>query len=167
MPPDETRDTAGVVVYPPLVPLSVLIVGGLADWLAPVDILNRLPGAPRAIVGAALVAGGVALAAAGGRAFRRIGTAVSPLRPTSALAESGIYARLRNPMYVGIALGLLGIVLAFALEWTLLLTLAGLCVLHYGVVLREERYLERKLGDEYRAYMARVPRYGIGGPRYP
>jgi protein-S-isoprenylcysteine O-methyltransferase Ste14 len=33
-------------------------------------------------------------------------------------------------------------------------------VLHYGVVLREERYLERKFGDDYRRYKASVPRYG-------
>jgi len=32
-------------------------------------------------------------------------------------------------------------------------------VMHYGVVLREERYLERKFGDAYRDYRVRVRRY--------
>ena len=34
-------------------------------------------------------------------------------------------------------------------------------VLHFGVVKREERYLEAKFGDAYRAYKAQVPRYGV------
>jgi protein-S-isoprenylcysteine O-methyltransferase Ste14 len=33
-------------------------------------------------------------------------------------------------------------------------------VLHYGVVLREERYLERKFGEDYRRFKAEMPRYG-------
>jgi protein-S-isoprenylcysteine O-methyltransferase Ste14 len=33
-------------------------------------------------------------------------------------------------------------------------------VMNFGVVRREERYLEGKFGDAYRAYKARVPRYG-------
>jgi protein-S-isoprenylcysteine O-methyltransferase Ste14 len=32
--------------------------------------------------------------------------------------------------------------------------------LHYGVVKREERYLEAKFGEDYRAFKASVPRYG-------
>jgi protein-S-isoprenylcysteine O-methyltransferase Ste14 len=33
-------------------------------------------------------------------------------------------------------------------------------LIHYGVVMREERYLERRFGETYRAYLAEVPRYG-------
>ena len=47
--------------------------------------------------------------------------------------------------------------IAFASDWTLVLMIPAAIVLHRGVVLREERYLEAKFGDPYRQYMARVP----------
>ena len=51
-------------------------------------------------------------------------------------------------------------IIGLGLDWALLCFLASLPVLHYGVVLREERYLERKFGDQYRRYKESVPRYG-------
>jgi protein-S-isoprenylcysteine O-methyltransferase Ste14 len=63
-------------------------------------------------------------------------------------------------MYVGMGLAVLGIVVGFAFEWTLVALIVGALVMHFGVVLREERYLERKFGDEYRRYKESVPRYG-------
>ena len=85
---------------------------------------------------------------------------MNPFQPSLAIAHDGIYARVRNPMYFGGVVALLGIVLIFALEWTLLLLIVASLVLHFGVVLREERYLERKFGEDYRRYKASVPRYG-------
>jgi protein-S-isoprenylcysteine O-methyltransferase Ste14 len=158
--PDSQRDVPGVVVFPPLVPLTVLVVGGLLDWLLPFGLLDRMPFGLRVGPGAALFLIGLALAIAGERAFHGVGTNVNPMRPALALAERGVYAHLRNPMYAGMGFALFGIVLAFALEWTFVLTFVGLAVLHYGVVLREERYLERKFGADYRRYKASVPRYG-------
>jgi protein-S-isoprenylcysteine O-methyltransferase Ste14 len=52
--------------------------------------------------------------------------------------------------------------LLFDLDWMLLLMLPAFALLHYAVVLREERYLERKFGDAYRRYRISVPRYFSG-----
>ena len=83
-----------------------------------------------------------------------------PTQPALKLADQGIFAHLRNPMYVGMGLAVIGIVIAFAFEWTLFALIVGALVMHFGVVLREERYLERKFGDDYRRYKQSVPRYG-------
>ncbi len=159
--PDNEKDAPGVIVFPPLLALIVLVAGAILDWLFPLAIISVVPVAPRAVVGAALFALGLTIALMGERAFRRVGTNVNPFRPALSLAGQGIYARLRNPMYLGMGLIVLGIVVGFGLEWTFLLLIAGAFVMHYGVVLREERYLERKFGDDYRAYKKTVPRYGF------
>ncbi len=159
--PDNKKDAPGVIVFPPLIPLTVLVVGAVLDWLFPLSIISVVPFWPRAVLGAALFALGIAMAVLAERTFERVGTNVNPFRPSLAIARDSIYGRLRNPMYVGMGLALIGVILAFGLEWTFVLFVASVFVLHYGVVLREERYLERKFGDDYRAYKQSVPRYGL------
>jgi protein-S-isoprenylcysteine O-methyltransferase Ste14 len=66
-------------------------------------------------------------------------------------------------MYVGGTLFLAGISILLASDWTLVMTVVGVAILHFGVVRREEQYLELKFGDAYRQYRGRVPRYGWPG----
>ena len=109
--------------------------------------------------GGALILGGGALIVIGERAFKRVGTNVKPWRPTLALATAGIYSHLRNPMYVGAMLLLAGIAVALASDWLAILLVPTALLLHFGVVRREERYLEAKFGETYRQYKERVRRW--------
>ena len=54
-----------------------------------------------------------------------------------------------------------GLAVLLASDWTLVMTVVFVVSLHFGVVRREERYLEAKFGDAYRSYMDTVPRYGL------
>jgi hypothetical protein len=90
----------------------------------------------------------------------RLGTNVSPFQSTTALATTGIYKWTRNPVYCGGTLAMLGIAFCFALDWMVLLIVPSMIILHFGVVRREERYLEQKFGEQYRQYTAQVSRYG-------
>jgi protein-S-isoprenylcysteine O-methyltransferase Ste14 len=156
----EEKDVPGVLVFPPLIPPTVLVVGILLDWMLPLSFLAAIPLTLRVVAGLAALAFGLWALISARQKFKRIGTNVNPFQPSLAIAHDGIYSRVRNPMYVGGVVALLGIILIFRLEWTLLLLIAGSLVLHFGVVLREERYLERKFGDDYRRYKQSVPRYG-------
>ncbi len=106
------------------------------------------------------MAAGVALALPAILAFRRAGTEVEPWNPSSVLVTDSVYRHLRNPMYVGATLLLAGFAILFASDWTLVMTIAFVGVVHFGVVKREESYLEAKFGNAYRKYKAQVPRYG-------
>ena len=85
---------------------------------------------------------------------------VRPDMPTTALVTSGPFTHARNPAYQGGSLALLGLALVLGSDWIVLLMVPALLLLHYGVVLREERYLEQKFGEAYRRYKEAVPRYG-------
>lgn len=158
----ESRDTAGVIAPPPLIALAVVVVGVAFDWLMPAYVLTLLlPLVWRIIIGVVLMAVGLALVFPARGAFVSAGTNVKPWKPSTALVTDGIFAWLRNPMYVGATLFLAGLAILLASDWMLVLTIAFVPVIHFGVVKREERYLEAKFGDAYRQYKARVPRYGI------
>jgi protein-S-isoprenylcysteine O-methyltransferase Ste14 len=157
----KSAETAGVIAPPPLIALATLVIGVLADWLLPLDLLGSILNWPVRIgLGAVLLLGGGALVVVGENAFKRVGTNVPPWRPALALATTGIYARIRNPMYVGAILILAGIATGLASDWMAILLVPTALVLHFGVVRREERYLEAKFDDDYRRYKASVPRYG-------
>jgi protein-S-isoprenylcysteine O-methyltransferase Ste14 len=158
----EPRETAGIVAPPPLIALAAIGLGLVLDWLFPAFVLTLLLSLTlRIVAGVALVAAGAALAVAGRNAFMRSGTNVNPYKPVTALVTTGIYSYVRNPMYVGLALLVAGIGIAFASDWILVMLVVQILTIHFGVIRREERFLAAKFGDEYRQYKEKVPRYGL------
>ena len=87
------------------------------------------------------------------------GTNISPLRPTTSVVTTGPFRFSRNPLYVALTLLYLGLTLAFNTWWGIVVLIPLLIIMHYGVVLREERYLEQKFGETYRQYRSQVRRY--------
>jgi protein-S-isoprenylcysteine O-methyltransferase Ste14 len=159
---NEQKDTAGVIAPPPLIALAAVLVGLFLDWLAPAYILTVLLSfETRLPLGLLLIVLGCLLAYGGMLGFRRAATAVNPYMPSTALATTGVYAYLRNPMYVGLGLIVGGLGIALASDWMLVMLVAAALTIHFGVVKREERYLTAKFGEAYVRYRAAVPRYGL------
>lgn len=154
-----TADAPRVIVFPPLLPLASLGLAILLQWLYPLGFLSNVSLPVRLAIGLPLLAAGAGLVIAGQSALQRNGTNVLPSRPALALVETGAFSWTRNPMYVGGSVALLACALCLALDWLPLLSVASFVVLHFGVVRREEAYLERAFANRYRQYRARVPRY--------
>jgi protein-S-isoprenylcysteine O-methyltransferase Ste14 len=151
--------TAGVIARPPFLFLAALLLGFVSDRLLPLPF--PVPGIDLVhwIIGGSLILIGLALATAGIRNFSRAGTPVPSIKPTRALVTTGMHGWTRNPIYLGMFLVYGGIGVAARSPWTLILTLPLAITIRYGVVAREEAYLERRFGDAYRDYKARVRRW--------
>jgi len=154
-----TTDYADVTVKPPLLFGGALALGYVLSLYWPLGPGLASPNALAVTVGLAFIAGGFALAIFSVRAFRRAGTKVVPGQPATALVTTGPYRVTRNPIYLGFVLVYFGLSIVLTSVWVLLLLFPVLVILQRGVVAREEVYLERKFGDAYRAYKARVPRW--------
>jgi protein-S-isoprenylcysteine O-methyltransferase Ste14 len=155
-----SAETAGVVARPPRLYLAFLGLGLLLGYLWPAPLApGGLPAGARLGGGAALLAGGVVLMAAGMRALRRHGTRVETHQPTTALVTDGPYRASRNPIYVALTLLYAGVAVLADSAWALALLAPLLVVMRFGVVAREERYLERRFGPAYRAYRTAVRRW--------
>jgi protein-S-isoprenylcysteine O-methyltransferase Ste14 len=152
-------ETAGVIARPPLLFLAALLIGFVLDRLLPLPF--PVPGIDLVhwIIGGSLIFIGLALAGAGIRNFFRAATPVPTNEPTRALVTTGIHGWTRNPIYLGMFLIYGGIGVGAGSPWTLILTLPLVITIRYGVVAREEAYLERRFGDTYRDYRARVRRW--------
>ena len=149
-------------VTPRFPPLAVTMSFGLAMWIVAralpslrCEFLGRRP------IALGLFALGVAISLAGVIAFRRARTTTNPLRPdaASALVVTGIYARTRNPMYLGFVFMLLAWCAWLAHPVTLLGIPGFVAWMNRFQIPAEERAIGALFGPEFERYCARVRRW--------
>lgn len=83
----------------------------------------------------------------------------APIDPPKELVATGFYRYVRNPMYVGVFLILLGHFLWFQFIWLVGYLVIAFLTVHLFVTLYEEPTLKRKFGTTYEEYLKRVPRW--------
>ena len=141
---------------PPLVYLAGIGVGFGVDWLIPVRGLSL---ETQMLIGLPIIVLAIVLILMSARELSRAD--ISPLheRPTTKVISHGLYGRSRNPIYVAMTLGCVGVAIAGDRVWILAATVIAVLVIDRMVIAREEVFLTAKFGDEYLAYKARVRRW--------
>jgi len=154
---NDTANTANVLVRPPIA-LVLAILAGLT--LQQIVALPFMPAwVPAGWVGGTVFVAALALVIWSIVTMTRAGSNVPTNMPTTAIVETGPYRFTRNPIYLGMFAGVFGLAVAFNTLWLLGILVVFALVIRYGVVAREEAYLERKFGDTYRNYRSRVRRW--------
>jgi protein-S-isoprenylcysteine O-methyltransferase Ste14 len=149
-------DTSGVRVPPPAYYLAGLLAGVALELAFPIDGPPFFVVLPVALIWGALW---LALDGAAMLHFRRAGTGMVPLNPSTALVTSGPYRFTRNPMYLGMAALYIALAVALGVIWALTLLPLVIAIVDQLVISREEAYLVRKFGQPYCDYMERVRRW--------
>jgi protein-S-isoprenylcysteine O-methyltransferase Ste14 len=144
-------------------PVAVLLLTVMLQWvlastmpaLAIFDFSLRTP------VALALLLLGLGIAVSGVVSFRRSKTTVSPTNPggASAMVHTGPYRFSRNPMYLGMLLGLGAVALHFKSGVSLATLPLFVAYLSRFQIVPEERFLAAKFGPIYEAYRQRVRRW--------
>ena len=153
----DEKDNPGVIAFPPLIWLVNAVISALLHFfLIQLPIMSYRPSL---VCGIVLVILAPALALSALVTMKNAGTNVDPAKPALTLVRGGPFRFTRNPMYL--ALSLLQVALGFFLnDWITLLFVVPLAlILHYGVILREERYLTAKFGEPYLELKREVRRW--------
>ena len=154
---DASSDNPDVIAFPPFIWLVNAAISVLVHFfLIRLPIMNY-----RAclVCGIVLVILAPTLAWSALVAMKTAGTNVNPAKPALTIVRGGPFRFTRNPMYL--ALCLLQVALGFFLnDWITLVFVVPLALMfHYGVILREERYLAAKFGEPYLELKREVRRW--------
>lgn len=149
-------DSAGVRVPPPLLYALAALGGYVLNRQSPLAVGE---GAVINALAVMFAVAGLVLAVTSIGNFRRSRTSIVPIRPATTLVVSGPYRFTRNPMYVSLAAMTIAAGLLINSWWVLLLLVPVLLIVRVFVIGPEERYLQRRFGADYVAYMHRVRRW--------
>jgi protein-S-isoprenylcysteine O-methyltransferase Ste14 len=156
LPFDPAADRANVIASPTMIFAGVLVLGFGLDTIWPASFLPEGWGLPLGLI---VIFAAVNIKLFAVREMVRVKTNINIRKPANDIATSGLYSVSRNPLYIGMILLNNGIACVVNSLWIFLLS-AGLAVaLQKGVIEPEEAYLEKKFGDKYLRYKAKVRRW--------
>jgi len=154
--PETGQDGPDVHINPPMTAAAGMLGGIILERMHPLPLPGDLPGT---LIGTAVVCVAGAVAIWAFLQYHRAGTDMRLDQPDSVLITGGPYRFSRNPQYI--VLGLLQVTVACWLNtlWILALTPVTMIVITRYAIVREERYLENRFGQEYLDYKKRVRRW--------
>ena len=150
------KNSLGAIAPPPLIALAVIALGVTLGELWPAEII---PTPWQYIVGGAIIAASMLLITNAFQHFGQANTPVPTYRTPPTLVTSGVYAITRNPIYLSMMLLIMGLGVTLDNIWLLLLAAVFQQIIRWGVIAREEKYLETQFGEQYRSFKEQTRRW--------
>ena len=150
------NDNPGVKIPPPIIFIGFGLFGGLINYLKPLTITGS----------SLLVYFGVLILIGSFLGFgyminfyKKNETEIEPTKTTFKIITSGLYRHSRNPVYIILCAGPVGLGFIFMTYWAIFVFIPALIVIYFTAVKKEEQYLEKKFGQEYLDYKKKVRRW--------
>jgi len=157
--PTNQKDGVNVVVKPPILFLAFIVLGIALRFMVKLTIFSESRVGYGYFAGGLLILSGVSLIIWAAKTFRKLGETPHHGKLIHKIIASGPFKFTRNPMYLSMASIYIGLSLIINTYWLLLFLPIMLIILRYDVILREEKYLEKKFKEEYVSYKSRVRRW--------
>ena len=149
----EDNDSSGVTIPPPGLYFVCMLVGIGLNYFWPLSFFAQsIYGA----VGYIIIALSILLFGLTLRAFSKSKTSTDYRKPTVKVISSGPFHFSRHPVYLSLTMLNIGVAFVMDSFWIIIMTIPAVLIIHYAVILREEAYMIKKLGDECRRYMSSV-----------
>ena len=150
------NDNPGVKIPPPIIFIGFGLFGVLINYLKPLTITGS----------SLLVYFGVLILIGSFLGFgyminfyKKNETEIEPTKTTFKIITSGLYRHSRNPVYIILCAGPVGLGFIFMTYWAIFAFIPALIVIYFTAVKKEEQYLEKKFGQEYLDYKKKVRRW--------
>ncbi len=144
------------LIYPPVWLVIGLIVIFCLDQYFP---LARFTGQAAMAIGSLAIVIGLLLLVLAGGLFKQADTEMIPFREVRALVTTGVYRYTRNPMYLGMALILLGVACTTGIASGLLVVPVFMAIIEFRYIRPEEQMLRGIFGEEFEVYCQKVRRW--------
>ena len=150
------NDNPGVRIPPPIIFIGFGLFGILINYLKPLTITG-----PSLLIflGALILIGSFLGFGYMINFYKRNKTEIEPTKTTSKINTSGLYRYSRNPVYIILCAGPVGLGFIFMTYWATFAFIPALIVIYFTAVKKEEQYLEKKFGQEYLNYKRKVRRW--------
>lgn len=143
-------------ITPPLLYQIAIVLMVLFHFLFPIAKIIHFP---FNLIGIIIFVLGAALAVNAKRLFQKTKTPIKPSDLPINLHQQGPFRFSRNPMYLGIAIGLLGIAIFLGSLSAFLFPIAFIAVMDLVFIPYEEKVLQAVFGEEYQGYKSKIHRW--------
>ena len=146
------------IIPPPIIFFALILIGFIIQWLFPLNLMfNKWP--TRLFIALPLFIASGLIAISALKIMKKSKTAINFNNPTTKFIVEGSFRFTRNPLYLSLLLVMASIAIVANSAWHLLAFIILFLFFNFGIVVREEQYLENCFGQEYTQYKSRVRRW--------